>query len=243
MAEVRQTDLFKEMVCRRFATLTPSDGSRRGLFALQSGLLGDVKPVGDGVSELRVDYGPGYTASISFDARSGGRHSGLRRRQADAGARHQPRETSGGGALGGTRRAIQIAHRGCDDEAQDNAVRSGRLSRHERIADRASRRRRSIAATADTSPNALGDHRACARDGEGRARNGADATGALSLVEQDRRSAPHDASPCRQIAWPRNCRSRRRDRRLEPYAPHVPLGFARAVGAAAAGSSGQKWRG
>jgi putative addiction module killer protein len=27
---------------------------------LQSGLMGDVKPIGDGVSELRVDYGPGY---------------------------------------------------------------------------------------------------------------------------------------------------------------------------------------
>lgn len=27
---------------------------------MQSGLLGDVKSVGDGVSELRVDYGPGY---------------------------------------------------------------------------------------------------------------------------------------------------------------------------------------
>lgn len=27
---------------------------------LQSGLLGDVKPVSQGVSELRVEYGPGY---------------------------------------------------------------------------------------------------------------------------------------------------------------------------------------
>jgi putative addiction module killer protein len=27
---------------------------------IQAGLAGDVKPVGAGVSELRVDYGPGY---------------------------------------------------------------------------------------------------------------------------------------------------------------------------------------
>ena len=27
---------------------------------MQLGLPGDVKPVGEGVSELRVDYGPGY---------------------------------------------------------------------------------------------------------------------------------------------------------------------------------------
>lgn len=27
---------------------------------LQAGLLGVVKPVGEGVSELKIDYGPGY---------------------------------------------------------------------------------------------------------------------------------------------------------------------------------------
>jgi len=27
---------------------------------MQAGLLGDTKSVGEGVSELRVDYGPGY---------------------------------------------------------------------------------------------------------------------------------------------------------------------------------------
>lgn len=27
---------------------------------LQAGLLGDLRPVGSSVSELRIDYGPGY---------------------------------------------------------------------------------------------------------------------------------------------------------------------------------------
>ncbi len=30
------------------------------IIRLQAGLMGDVKPVGSGVSELRVDYGSGY---------------------------------------------------------------------------------------------------------------------------------------------------------------------------------------
>lgn len=30
------------------------------LVRIQSGLLGDWKTIGDGVSEVRIDYGPGY---------------------------------------------------------------------------------------------------------------------------------------------------------------------------------------
>jgi putative addiction module killer protein len=59
MVEVRQTDLFKDW----FADVGDANARRRiaqRIVRLQSGLLGDVKPVGEGVGELRIDYGPGY---------------------------------------------------------------------------------------------------------------------------------------------------------------------------------------
>ena len=58
MVEVRQTDSFKDW----FAGLGDANVKRRialRIVRLQSGLLGDVKPLDESVSELRIDYGPG----------------------------------------------------------------------------------------------------------------------------------------------------------------------------------------
>jgi putative addiction module killer protein len=57
--EVRQTDVFAQWLGELADTRAASRITQR-IIRLQSGLLGDVKPVGEGVSELRVDYGPGY---------------------------------------------------------------------------------------------------------------------------------------------------------------------------------------
>ena len=59
MFEVRQTEVFAEWLD---GLTDPRAASRiaQRIVRLQSGLLGDVKPVGEGVSELRIDYGPGY---------------------------------------------------------------------------------------------------------------------------------------------------------------------------------------
>ena len=42
------------------ATRTRSPASWPAFGRIRRGNLGDCKPVGEGVSELRVDYGPGY---------------------------------------------------------------------------------------------------------------------------------------------------------------------------------------
>jgi hypothetical protein len=59
MVEIRQTEVFADW----FRGLRDHQSRARvqvRIDRLQLGLPGDVKPVGEGVSELRVDYGPGY---------------------------------------------------------------------------------------------------------------------------------------------------------------------------------------
>ena len=59
MPEVRQTEIF----ARRLARLRDSRAAVRiqaRIDRLEIGNPGDVKPVGGGVLEMRIDYGPGY---------------------------------------------------------------------------------------------------------------------------------------------------------------------------------------
>ena len=59
MIEVRQTDAYENW----FGRLRDREAKSRILIRikrLSAGNLGDVRSVGGGVSELRIDYGPGY---------------------------------------------------------------------------------------------------------------------------------------------------------------------------------------
>ena len=59
MFVVRQTVVFREWL-DDLADRRAAARIAQRIVRLQAGLLGDVKPVGGGVSELRVDHGPGY---------------------------------------------------------------------------------------------------------------------------------------------------------------------------------------
>jgi putative addiction module killer protein len=59
MMEIRQTDIYSQW----FKSLRDREARARidiRIRRLSMGNPGDVKPVGKGVSELRIDYGPGY---------------------------------------------------------------------------------------------------------------------------------------------------------------------------------------
>jgi len=59
MVEIRQTELFQSWMDGLSDQRAASQIAMR-IARLRLGLFGDVKPVGEGVSDLRVDYGPGY---------------------------------------------------------------------------------------------------------------------------------------------------------------------------------------
>ena len=60
MMEIRRTDEFaKWLKCLKDSDAKSHINLRIRRIAL-TGNLGDFKPVGDGVCELRIDYGPGY---------------------------------------------------------------------------------------------------------------------------------------------------------------------------------------
>jgi putative addiction module killer protein len=57
--EIRETEIFSDWL----ASLRDAQARTRvqaRILRLKLGNPGDVKPVGEGVSELRIDYGPGY---------------------------------------------------------------------------------------------------------------------------------------------------------------------------------------
>ncbi len=59
MVEIRKTDLFAKWL----DDLRDIQAKARVLVRIErlaSGNAGDVKPVGEGISEMRIDYGPGY---------------------------------------------------------------------------------------------------------------------------------------------------------------------------------------
>jgi putative addiction module killer protein len=59
MVEIRKTDLFAKWL----DNLRDVNAKARVLIRIErlaSGNAGDVKTVGEGISEMRIDYGPGY---------------------------------------------------------------------------------------------------------------------------------------------------------------------------------------
>lgn len=59
MLEVRQTLRFARWLAGLNDRLAAKRITQR-IVRVQGGLFGDAKPVGEGISELRVDHGPGY---------------------------------------------------------------------------------------------------------------------------------------------------------------------------------------
>jgi len=59
MFEIQQTDTFRKWIAKLKDKVAVAIIVSR-LVRLESGYLGDAKPVGAGISELRIHHGPGY---------------------------------------------------------------------------------------------------------------------------------------------------------------------------------------
>ena len=59
MIEIRQTELFADWL-RSLGDKQAQKRIAQRIVRIEAGLFGDAKSVGGGVSELRIDYGPGY---------------------------------------------------------------------------------------------------------------------------------------------------------------------------------------
>lgn len=59
MFQTRQTETFAAWL-RGLTDTRAKERIAQRIVRLQSGLFGDVKPIGSGLSELRIDYGAGY---------------------------------------------------------------------------------------------------------------------------------------------------------------------------------------
>lgn len=59
MIEIRLTDHFADWL-EKLRDRSAKSKILVRIDRLRFGLTGDVKPVGQGISELRIDYGPGY---------------------------------------------------------------------------------------------------------------------------------------------------------------------------------------
>jgi putative addiction module killer protein len=64
MLEIRQTQEFRTWVVSLRDAVAKARIAVR-IERVSRGLMGDIKPVGDGVSELRIDHGPGYRVYLT----------------------------------------------------------------------------------------------------------------------------------------------------------------------------------
>ncbi len=69
MIEVRQTEAFSAWIAR-LRDMSAKARIVARIRRLELGNLGDAKSIGDKVSELRVDYGPGYRVYFTRKGRT-----------------------------------------------------------------------------------------------------------------------------------------------------------------------------